>query len=88
VARENPELGTPADYADHHPSEHPGQWGWHADLGKAARIGGWISVIALLLMVTSTHYNSSGAAWLIGFAVAIAAGLVYDLNRRRTSWRR
>ena len=71
-----------------HPHERPEDWGWHADLGKPARIGGWLSVIALLLMTTATQYNLAGTAALLMTAAALAGGLLIDARRRRTSWRR
>jgi Protein of unknown function (DUF2631) len=71
-----------------HPHERPEDWGWHADLGKPARIAGWLSVVALLLMVTATHYNLAGTAALLMTAAALAGGLLFDAHRRRTAWRR
>ena len=71
-----------------HPHERPEDWGWHADLGKPARLGGWLSVIALLIMLTATHYNLAGTAALLLTAAAIAGGLLIDARRRKTSWRR
>ncbi len=88
MAREQPELGTTEDYAEHHPTEHPSQWGWHADFGKQARIGGWISAVCLVLLTTATHYNGAGAVALLFFAALIVVGLLVDLRSRRNSWRR
>ncbi|MBV9592503.1 MAG: DUF2631 domain-containing protein [Actinobacteria bacterium] len=87
LSPEEPELGAPADYKGHHPTEHPSQWGWHADFGTPARIGGWLSVICLVLMVTATHYNGAGTVALLTFAGLIVVGLLWDIQRRRTSWR-
>ncbi len=70
------------------PPEQPSEWGWNHDFGKLARIGGWVSVISLLLMITSTHYNGAGAVALIATAAVIAIGLGWDIHRRRTAWRR
>ena len=74
--------------ASEHPHERPEDWGWHADLGKPARIAGWLSVIALLIMTTATHYNLAGTAALLLTAAALAGGLLIDARRRKTSWRR
>ena len=74
--------------AAEHPHERPEDWGWHADLGKPARLAGWLSVIALLVMLTATHYNLAGTAALLLTAAAIAGGLLIDARRRKTSWRR
>jgi hypothetical protein len=70
-----------------HPHEQPSDWGWTADFGRPARIAGWISVVGLILMVTSTHYNGAGAASLLITAGLLVLGLLWDMKRRRTSWR-
>ncbi|MEP6599590.1 MAG: DUF2631 domain-containing protein [Actinomycetota bacterium] len=84
---EQPDVGAPDDYAAHHPTEHPSDWGWHGEWGRWARIGGWVSAIILILMITTTQYNGQGTLWLILSAAGIVAALVWDINRRRTSWR-
>ena len=71
-----------------HPHERPEDWGWHADLGKPARIAGWLSAVAVLIMTTATHYNLAGTWALILTAAAIVGGLLFDARRRKTSWRR
>ena len=85
---EEPDVSVPDDYHHDHPEEHPTEWGWHGEWGRAARIAGWVVVIILLLMITATHYNFSGAAWLIGIAAAIVVALAWDARRRKNSWRR
>jgi hypothetical protein len=70
-----------------HRHEQPSDWGWHADFGRPARIAGWITVVLLLLMTTSTHYNGAGAFALIFTAALLVVGLLWDINRRRTAWR-
>ena len=80
-------AGTHVAPADH-PHERPEDWGWHADLGKPARLAGWLSVIALLVMTTATQYNLAGDAALILTAAAIAGALLVDVRKRRTAWRR
>ena len=72
---------------DTHGEGHP-KWGWTATFPRATQVAGWLTVIILLLLTTATHYNFSGQAWLIGFAIAIAIGLVLDLRARRNAWRR
>jgi hypothetical protein len=67
-------------HADH---EQPSDWGWHAKLSRPARIGGWASVILLVLMMTSTHYNESGTVWLGLIAVVMLLVLVLDMARRK-----
>jgi uncharacterized protein DUF2631 len=85
---EQPDLGAPEDYAAHHPDEHPEDWGWHGEWGRAARVAGWVVAIILLVMETATHYNHSGTGWLILFAVSIIAILSWDGHRRRNAWRK
>jgi hypothetical protein len=85
---EQPDLSLPDDYKADHPGEHPTDWGWHGEWGRASRIAGWVVVAILLLMITSTHYNFSGAAWLIGIAVLIVVMEIWDIQRRKHSWRR
>ena len=63
-------------------------WGWHGTWGGAARVGGWIVAAILLVMITATHYNESGTAWLIGIAVALIVILLWDIQRRKNAWRR
>jgi uncharacterized protein DUF2631 len=81
------ELGAPEDYVADHPDEHPNDWGWHGDWGRVGRVGAWVAAIILLLMITATHYNASGTAWLVFFAAAIIGYQIWDIRRRRNSWR-
>ena len=67
--------------------EQPSDWGWHAEFPRLARFAGTISALALILMVTSTHYNHSGTAWLILFAALILVGLYLDRHFRKTAYR-
>jgi hypothetical protein len=85
---EEPNAGAPEDYAEHHPTEHPSDWGWHGEWGRAARIAGWVVVAILLVMIGATHYNGTGSLALIVTAAALVIALLWDVNRRRTSWRR
>jgi len=84
---EKPNTGAPDDYAAEHPDEHPSDWGWHGEWGRAARVSGWVVVLILLVMITATHYNGTGTLSLIAMAAALVAALLWDINRRRTSWR-
>jgi Protein of unknown function (DUF2631) len=71
------------------PAEKPSDWGWNRDFGKLARIGGWLSVIILVLMATRsvTHYNNAGTVALLATAALLVLGLGWDIHRRRTAWR-
>jgi hypothetical protein len=84
---EQPDLSLPDDYKADHPDEHPEDWGWHGEWGRASRIAGWVVIVILLLMTTATHYNNSGTAWLVGFAALLFAGQLWDIHRRRNAWR-
>ena len=85
---EQPDLSLPDDYKAHHPDEHPTDWGWHGEWGRAARIGGWVVAIILVLMMTATHYNLQGTLFLgIGAAVLIVF-LLWDRQNRKNAWRK
>jgi Protein of unknown function (DUF2631) len=84
---EQPNVGEPEDYAVHHPEEHPSEWGWHGEWGRSARVAGWVVVVILLIMLTATHYNGTGAVALLTTAVLLVIALIWDIQRRRTSWR-
>jgi hypothetical protein len=45
-------------------------------------------VVILLVMITATHYNGTGTLSLILFAAFLIIALLWDINRRRTSWRK
>lgn len=79
------------------PADEPSaEWGWHGGFPKGTQIAGWFSTFAMLAMLIGNHQGilSGGSTfkeediWLIVFAVALAIGLLVDLRRRRTSWRR
>ena len=82
------DLSLPEDYKHDHPDEHPTDWGWHGEWGRAARVAGWIVAAILLLMITATHYNDQGTLWLSIFAGGIIVGLIADRQRRKNAWRR
>jgi hypothetical protein len=84
---EEPDLSLPDDYKHDHPTEHPTDWGWHGEWGRAARVAGWVVAIILLLLMTATHYNLQGALFLGLGALAIVIALIWDRQRRRNSWR-
>jgi hypothetical protein len=84
---EQPDLSLPDDYKEHHPDEHPTDWGWHGEWGRGSRIGGWVVAIILLLMCTATHYNLMGQLFLaLGAAIIIVMELV-NRHTRKNSWR-
>ena len=84
-----------AEHADQHADaevvphrhERPEDWGWHGELGRWARIAGWLSVIVLCLLNVTTYYNTSQAPWLYGITAGIVLLLVRDRYRRKNAWR-
>ncbi|NYH77919.1 hypothetical protein FHR84_001241 [Actinopolyspora biskrensis] len=79
------------------PAEEPSvEWGWHGSFPKGIQIAGWFSTFAMVMMLIGNHQGIlsggghfiSADIWLIVIAAAMAVGLIYDLRRRRTSWRR
>jgi hypothetical protein len=84
---EQPDLSLPPDYHHDHPNEHPTDWGWHGEWGRAARITGWVVALILIVMATATHYNHSGTFWLFAFAAALIVMLIWDIQRRKNAWR-
>jgi Protein of unknown function (DUF2631) len=84
---EEKDLSLPADYHADHPNEHPDDWGWHGEWGRAARVAGWVVAIILLVMITATHYNAAGTGTLIFFAALIVVLLIRDRQHRKNSWR-
>ena len=39
-------------------------------------------------MITATHYNDSGAFWLITFAATLFIILMWDIQRRKHQYRK
>ena len=79
------------------PADEPSvEWGWHGGFPKGTQIAGWFTVFATLVMLIGNHQGilSGGGqfktedGWLVGIAIALAIGLLMDLKRRRTAWRR
>jgi hypothetical protein len=72
------------------PHEEPSaEWGWHGRFPRGREIGGWITVLGVFAMAfIGNHVAVTEQMWLIGTGVVIAAGLIWERTRRRTSWRR
>ncbi|MGP4018247.1 DUF2631 domain-containing protein [Saccharopolyspora sp. 5N708] len=79
------------------PADEPSvEWGWHGGFPKGTQIAGWFSVVAILAMLIGNHQGilSGGGQfktediYLILIAAALAIGLLFDLRRRKTAWRR
>lgn len=84
---EQPDLSLPDDYKHDHPDEHPTDWGWHGEWGRASRVGGWVVVAILLVMITATHYNAQGTLFLCLVAGGLVVALIWDRQRRKNAWR-
>ena len=65
----------------------PERWGWHHEFRAGRQIGGWISFLILLALLTTTHYNRAGNVAIIAFMVILAGGLIWDRRRRKRQWR-
>ncbi|GAB3563624.1 DUF2631 domain-containing protein [Amycolatopsis endophytica] len=63
-------------------------WGWHGGFPKGGRIAGWVTVVVLLAMIYNNHENNTENVWLVAIAAGIAIGLLWDVKKKRTSWRR
>ena len=70
-----------------HRHEQPSDWGWHGSWGKWARIGGWVSVVVLLLNQLAWHYNNAQDPWIYGVAGVLVLILLHDRYRRKNAWR-
>ena len=77
----------PGSVVDPH-DEPSAEWGWHGTFPKATRIAGWLTAIAMLLMLIGNHRGRIEDIYLVATAVAIILALIWDRIRSRTSWRR
>jgi Protein of unknown function (DUF2631) len=71
------------------PQDEPSaEWGWHGTFPKATRVAGWLTAVALLLMLIGNHRGHIEDIYLIGVAALIVIALIWDRIRSRTAWRR
>ncbi|WP_191249441.1 DUF2631 domain-containing protein [Amycolatopsis deserti] len=71
------------------PRDEPSaEWGWHGGFPKGGRIAGWVTVVVLLAMIYNNHENNTENVWLVGIAIAIVIGLLWEIKKKRTAWRR
>lgn len=71
------------------PHDEPSaEWGWHGTFPKGIQAAGWFCTIAMVAMLIGNHEGKTEDLWLIGIALIMAVGLIWDLRRRRVSWRR
>lgn len=83
----NGAVGNGAPEGAEYGHERPQDWGWHAELGKWARLAGWVSIVAILLLNFTTHYNNAQDVWLYGVAGVLLLALLRDWYVRRNAWR-
>ena len=81
-----PSTGSELEHA-HAEHERPEDWGWHHEFRRGRQIGGWLSFLILLALLTTTHYNGAGAVAILLTMAVLATGLIWDRQRRRTQWR-
>jgi hypothetical protein len=68
--------------------EKPSDWGWNAEFGPWASRAGWIVVFFMgTLFIGITHYNRAGFLAQALVIVGLVTVLLWDRNRKRTSWR-
>ncbi|HVX44803.1 MAG TPA: DUF2631 domain-containing protein [Mycobacteriales bacterium] len=67
--------------------EKPEDWGWHGEMGRAARIAGWASFVVLLLMNIGNQTRHNENFWVTGIALLLAVILLIDRHRRKNAWR-
>jgi hypothetical protein len=71
------------------PRDEPSaEWGWHGTFPKAIRVAGWLTAIAMLLMLIGNHRGHIEDIYLIATAAVIVLALIRDRIRSRTAWRR
>ncbi len=75
------------EHVDHEDTGAPEQWGWHHDFSKGRQIGGWLSFLVLLALLTTTHYNKAGSLAILLTMIVLAGGLIWDRQRKKTQWR-
>ena len=67
--------------------ERPEDWWWHGEAGKAGRITGWVMVVFLLVMMVGNHEGRIEDIYLVLAAGIIVVTLLWDVRRRKNSWR-
>jgi Flp pilus assembly protein TadB len=85
VAIEQP----PAEESAHvvHRHERPEDWGWHAEMGRTARVAAVITILFLCVLTLATHISQWEIVWVLGIVGCLVVSLLWDRNRRRNSWR-
>jgi len=87
AAESNPIAGTDVEHSRDQEHERPEDWGWHHEFVTGRQVGGWVTFLILGALLTTTHYNGTGAVALIAMMALLLVGLIWDRRRRRTQWR-
>ncbi|EID53238.1 DUF2631 domain-containing protein [Saccharomonospora xinjiangensis] len=77
-------TGTEVDPRD----EPSAEWGWHGSFPKATRIGAVVAAVIMFLMLIGNHPNRTEDVVLISIGVGLLLGVLFDVRRSRTAWRR
>ncbi|MEU4739849.1 DUF2631 domain-containing protein [Actinosynnema sp. NPDC023658] len=71
------------------PHDEPSvEWGWHGTFPKGIKIAGWLSTLAVFGLLIGNHHGRTENIWVVLIGLAMAAMLIRDQVRSRTSWRR
>jgi hypothetical protein len=71
------------------PEDEPSaEWGWHGSFPKGKIIAGVVAIFFLIVFNFGPYQSRTQDLWLIGIALIIVAGIVWQVVRSRNSWRR
>jgi hypothetical protein len=71
------------------PHDEPSvEWGWHGGFPVGMKVAGWLSTAFVFIMLIGNHQGLTEDIWLVAFGVVMAAALIRDQVRSKTSWRR
>lgn len=71
------------------PEDEPSvDWGWHGTFPRGTAIAGVVTAIALVVMLIGHPTSWTETLYMVVPAVAILAGVVWQIMRKRNDWRR
>ena len=69
------------------PADAPSaRFGWHGEGLKTFKIAGWVSIVALLVMMIGNHEGHIEDLFLLGFALLLAFILIRGEILSRRKW--
>ncbi|PHV64656.1 hypothetical protein CSW57_22945 [Williamsia muralis] len=69
------------------PADAPSaRFGWHGEGLKTFKIAGWVSIVALLVMMIGNHEGHVEDLFLLGFALLLAFILIRGEILSRRKW--